>query len=134
MVIRNFIDSPEPDVESNPIVIGGDLAPLGSASNPIVIHVDENCGHYATALSGSDVETEIMATPEFWENLIDKSFREPTNEGAAIDRPPVRAPTRSPAYEDPEDLQPFGQSPPKCFHMDDKTLLYRVGEIHAEAG
>ena len=47
MVIRNFIDSPEPDVEANPIVIGDDLALLGSASNPIVIHVDEDCGHYA---------------------------------------------------------------------------------------
>lgn len=41
VVVRDSIVAPELGTQANPIVIGDDPAPLGSASNPIVIHVDE---------------------------------------------------------------------------------------------
>jgi hypothetical protein len=55
-------------------VIGDGLAPLGSASNPIVIHVDEDWCYDKIDRGGSDADTEVMATPEFWEALIDESL------------------------------------------------------------
>lgn len=56
-----------------------------------------------------DADAEVIATPEFWGNLIDESFPDPANESAAVDPPAVRALTRSPACEDLEDLQNLGQ-------------------------
>jgi hypothetical protein len=48
-------------------VIGDDPAPLGSASNPIMTHVDEEWCHDDKSSSGED--TDIMSTPKFWESL-----------------------------------------------------------------
>lgn len=79
MVIREFIDSPESGTEANPIVIRDDPAPLDSASNHIVIHVDEDCGYDETEQPGSVADTEIMPTPEFRENSIDGSFLVPAD-------------------------------------------------------
>ncbi|GKZ26482.1 hypothetical protein AbraIFM66951_003624 [Aspergillus brasiliensis] len=40
--LNGSVISSDLGTEANPIVIGDDLAPLGSAFNPIAIHVDEN--------------------------------------------------------------------------------------------
>ncbi|KAJ5464327.1 uncharacterized protein N7458_000013 [Penicillium daleae] len=105
VVVRDSsIVSPEFGTQANPIVIGDDLAPLDSASNPIVIYVDED--HF-----GSDVDTEIITTPEFWETLISGDFAIPADEGEAIV-----------LYENPEDLQSSKQSSLDCFHLDNKAL------------
>lgn len=106
MVVRGSIVSPE----------------LGTEANPIVIHIDEDWCHDETDLLGSDADTEILATPEFWETLTGESFTVPADDGEAVGSFSVRAPTRSPVCEHPEDLQPFGQSAPNCFHLDDKAL------------
>lgn len=46
VVVRHSIVAPKLGTQANPIVIGDNPAPLGSVSNPIVIHVDEGwCSH-----------------------------------------------------------------------------------------
>ncbi|KAJ5489166.1 hypothetical protein N7539_004056 [Penicillium diatomitis] len=117
--------------QANPILIGDDLAPLGSASNPIVIHVNEGWYGDEPDRLGSDADTEIIATPEFWETLIGRNLAAPVDEGEAVDSSSVRAPTRSLVCEDPEDLRSFEQSTPNCFHFDDKAL--KVAEISFDA-
>ncbi|KAJ5198754.1 uncharacterized protein N7498_007871, partial [Penicillium cinerascens] len=58
--VHEILDLPEPGTEINPIVVEDDPAPLGSASNPIVIHVDEEwCHDNAEQLSSGD-DTDIM--------------------------------------------------------------------------
>lgn len=85
MVIREFIDSLELGTEANLIIIRDDLAPLDSVSNHIVIYVDEDCGYDETEQPGSVADTEIMPILEFWENLIDRSFLVPADEGVTVD-------------------------------------------------
>ncbi|KAJ5608570.1 hypothetical protein N7537_005189 [Penicillium hordei] len=94
VVIHEFIDSPESGIEANPIVIRDDPTPLDSASNHIVIHVDEDCGYDETEQPGSIADTKIMATPEFWENLIYRSFLVPEDEGATVDLTSILTLTR----------------------------------------
>jgi hypothetical protein len=63
------VDSPKLGTKANPIVIEDNLTPLGSASNPIVIYIDkEHCGYNKAEELDSDIDTEIIATLEFWEN------------------------------------------------------------------
>lgn len=78
-------------------MIGDDFAPLGSASNPIVIHVDEDWCHDETYRL-SDADTEILAISEFWGTLIGESFTALADEGEAVPSSSVRAQTRSPVY------------------------------------
>jgi hypothetical protein len=85
LVIREFIHSPESDIEANPIVIGYGPAPLGSASNPITIHVNEDCGHNETEQLGSGANTEIMAALKFWENLITALYDDIVIDYLAVD-------------------------------------------------
>ena len=101
-------------------MIGDDPAPLGSASNPIVIHVDEDCGYNEAEQLGSDADTEIMATPEFWEKLIDESFPVPADEGSAVSLTSVLTPTKLLGCEDPEEPQMLRQSSANHLHLDDK--------------
>lgn len=115
------MNPPELGTEANPIVIRDGPAPLGSASNPIVIHVDEDWCHGETGQLLSDGDTEIITTPEFWQNLIDESFPGPEKEGADIDLVSVPAPTTPPACGDPE-LQVIEQSISDCAQMNDKAL------------
>ncbi|KAJ5159854.1 uncharacterized protein N7482_006858 [Penicillium canariense] len=70
---------------ANPIVIEDHLAPLGSASNPIVIQVDEGWCRDEPDQLVSDADTEIMATPEFWGTLTGANFAVPVKVDAAID-------------------------------------------------
>ncbi|CAG8206107.1 unnamed protein product, partial [Penicillium nalgiovense] len=123
---RELIDSPESGTEANPIVIGDDPAPLGSASNPIVIHVDEDCGYNEAEQLGSDADTEIMATPEFWEKLIDESFPAPADERADINSVSVLSPTTQLAYEDPGELGILKQN---CPRLDDKATKDRAPKV-----
>jgi hypothetical protein len=118
VVIRDSTISPELGTQANPIVIRDGLAPLGSASNPIEIYVDEDWCCDKIDQGVSDADTEVMATPEFWEALIDESFSDPAERGT-VGPSSVRAPTRSPTNEDPEDLRSFGQSPLNSFRLDE---------------
>ena len=93
LAIYEFIDSPDLGTEANPIVIGDNPVPLGSASNPIMIYVDKDCGYDEAEQLGSDADTEIMAIPEFWENLIDESFPVPVNERVDVNSVSVLSPT-----------------------------------------
>ncbi|OKP09487.1 hypothetical protein PENSUB_5165 [Penicillium subrubescens] len=103
---------------ANPIVIGDDLAPLGSASNPIVIQVDEGWCQDEPDQLGSDADTEIMATPEFWGTLTAGHLAVPVKDDVALDSSSVRVPTRSLVCEDPEGFQPFGRSSPNGFQSE----------------
>jgi hypothetical protein len=134
VIVRNPIVSPELGTQAYPIVIGDDLAPLGSASNPIVIHVDENWYSDEPDQLGSDADTEIMATPDFWETLVGRNLAaapEGEGEGEAVNTSSVHVPTRSLVCEDPEDLRSFEQSTPNCFHLDDRAL--KMTEISFDA-
>ncbi|CAG8046257.1 unnamed protein product [Penicillium nalgiovense] len=126
LVIHELIDSPELGTEANPIVIGDDPAPLGSASNPIVIHVDENCGYYEAEQLGSDADTEVMATPEFWEKLIDDNFPAPADERADVNSLSVLSPTTQLACEDPEEPRILEQN---CPRLDDKATKDRAPKV-----
>lgn len=122
VVVRDSIVSPDLGTEANPIVIGDDLAPLGSASNPFVIHVDEDfCPEGADQFS-SDADTEIMATPEFWENLIDEGFPAPANEGTDVGPTSLLAPIGPPACKDTKKLQSIDQLSVNHVHLGDKSL------------
>lgn len=101
-------------------MISDDPAPLGSASNPIVIHIDEHWCRGETDQLSSDAETEIMATPEFWEAWTHESPTVPAVEGEAVAPSPVHVPSSSSVCQDPEDLQPFRQS--NRSHLDDEVL------------
>ncbi|QQK39487.1 hypothetical protein Pdw03_2341 [Penicillium digitatum] len=122
LVIHELIDSPEPGTEANPIVIGDNPAPLGSASNPIVIHVDEDCGYDEAEQPGSDADTEIIAPPEFWEKLIDESFPVPADERTDVNPVFIPSPTTQLAFEDPEEPRILEQN---CPRLDDKATKNR---------
>jgi hypothetical protein len=107
-------------------VIGDDPAPLGSASNPIVIHVDEDCGYDEAEQLGSDADTEIMATPEFWEILIDESFPAPAEERADVNSVSALSPTTQLACEDPEEPRILEQN---CPGLDDKATKDRAPKV-----
>ncbi|OGE47593.1 hypothetical protein PENARI_c040G09683 [Penicillium arizonense] len=85
-VMREIIDFPKLGTEANPIVVSDDAGPLGSASNPIIINFDNDCGHHVPWEYHSDGDTEVVATPDFLENLIDGSFPNLPNEEAVMDR------------------------------------------------
>lgn len=68
-------------------MIGDDPAPLGSASNPIMTHVDEEWCHDDKSSSGED--TDIMSTPKFWESLTHDYLAIPADECADTDPPTV---------------------------------------------
>jgi hypothetical protein len=117
VVVRESIVAPKLGTQAYPIVIGDDPAPSGSASNPIVIHVDEGWCRDETDQLGSDANTEIMATPEFWGTLTGENLTVPVNEEADFSF----VSTRLPVWEDPEGLQPFEQSTPNCCQSDHKA-------------
>lgn len=130
LVIHELVDSPEPGTKANPIAIGDELAPLGSDSNAIVIHVDEDCGRDKAEQLDSDADTEIMATSEFWENLMDECFPVPTDEGAAVGSTSVLTPTSLLGCEDLEEPQILGQSSANHLHLDEKALTMAGGTFH----
>ncbi|KAJ5409952.1 uncharacterized protein N7487_004311 [Penicillium crustosum] len=115
VVIREFIDSLESGTEANLIIIRDDLAPLDSASNHIVIHVDEDCGYDETEQPGSVADTEIMPTLEFWENLIDGSFLVPADEGATVDLTSILTLTRLQPARTQKSLKSSGNPPQTAF-------------------
>jgi hypothetical protein len=98
MVVRDSVISPE----------------LGTQANPIVIYVDEGWSGNGTDQFGSDRDTEVMTTPEFWETLIGGNFAVHADQGDT--------PIRSLVCEDPEELQSSEQSSPGCFDLDDNAL------------
>jgi hypothetical protein len=109
-------------------VIGDDPAPLGSASNPIVIYVEEDCGYDEAEQLGSDADTEIMATLEFWEKLIDESFPVSADERTEVNAVSVLSSTARLACEDPGQPRILEQN---CPRLDDKAP--KVMEDHSVA-
>lgn len=65
MVMRYSKIYPELGIQANPIVIRDKPTLLGSASNPIVINVNEGQCHSEAGQPDSNADTEIMTTPEF---------------------------------------------------------------------
>ncbi|KAJ5178956.1 hypothetical protein N7492_002166 [Penicillium capsulatum] len=86
--------STEPSYWPQPTVCNvGEFFELGTEANPIVIDDEAHPPHmipdapvtYADDEFNSVADTEIIATPEFWEKLIDESFTAmstPEHEGA----------------------------------------------------
>ncbi|OQE20073.1 hypothetical protein PENSTE_c014G05695 [Penicillium steckii] len=72
--------------KSNPIEIS-DSEPLGSPSNPIIIH-HEGCDsrvHGPPVWPSSEADTEIMCTPEFWNGVMNEIDPDSLNEGLGLD-------------------------------------------------
>ena len=113
VVVRDSKSHPGLGTEANSIVIGDGSAPLGSAFNPIVIDVDEGWCRGEAGEPDSDADTEIMTTPEFWDNLIEESYPDPASGGADVEPTSVPARTRPPTYDDPE-LQVFSKVVTDC--------------------
>jgi hypothetical protein len=122
VVVYDSIVAPNLGTQAYPIVISDDPAPLGSASNPIVIHVDEDWCRDKIDQLGSDADTEIMATPEFWDAWTRESLTAPPVEGEAVASFPIHAVSRSSVCENPEDFRQFGQSSGNRSHLDEKAL------------
>jgi hypothetical protein len=122
VVVRDSKSHPELGTRANPIVIGDEPAPLGSASNPIVINVDEGWCPSEAGQPDSDANTDIMTTPEFWENLIEESYPNPANGGADVDLTSVPARTRPPPCDDP-DLQVIDKLVTECAQLDERARI-----------
>jgi hypothetical protein len=119
VVVRDSIVAPELGTQTNPMIVGDDPALLSSASNPIVIYINECCCRDETDQFYSDADTEIMATLEFSGTWTDGNLAAPGNKGAAIDSSSVL--TRS-LCEDPESLQLFEQLTSHCLQSAQKSL------------
>lgn len=122
VVVRDPKSHTELGIQANPIVIGDEPAPLGSASNPIVINVDEGWCHSEAGQPDSDADTEIMTTPEFWEKLIEESYPDPANGGADVDPTSVPAGTRPPPCDD-LDIQVLDKLVTECAQSDERARI-----------
>ncbi|GFF95341.1 hypothetical protein IFM47457_10307 [Aspergillus lentulus] len=89
-VVRHSIVAPKLGTQANPIVIGDN--PLGSVSNPFVIHVDESWCSHETDQLGSDADTWILTTPELRGTLTGENVAVLVDEGAPVDSSSIRAP------------------------------------------
>ncbi|KAJ5035949.1 hypothetical protein NUH16_003815 [Penicillium rubens] len=67
-----------------------------------------------------------MATPEFWEILIDESFPAPADERADVNSVSVLSPTTQLACEDPEEPRILEQN---CPRLDDKATKDRAPKV-----
>ena len=121
MVVRDSFVFHELGTQANPIVIWDGLAPVDSALT-IVVHVDEDWCYDKVDQRGSDTDTEIMTTPEFWEILIYENFSVIAGEREAVGLSSVCAQTRPSAHVNPENLHSFGWSSANSFRLDDKAL------------
>lgn len=75
-------------------MIGDDPTPLSFAFNPMVIHIDNDWCHDKVDWFISDADTEIEATPESRENLINYTFSATANKNLDVVPPPARSLTR----------------------------------------
>ena len=89
---------------------------MGSASNPIIINFDNDCSHHVPWEYHSDGDKEVLATPDFWENLIDESFPKSPNEEAVIDQISDPTLTISPIFQNSGQPQFFGLPTTDCAH------------------
>jgi hypothetical protein len=121
VVVCDSLARPELGTQANPILIADDLAPLGSASNPIVIQVDEGWYHDDSDQRGSDADTVIMASPEFWGTLTGGNFAGPVKD-ASIDSSSIDVPTGSLVCENLDSLQPLDMPTSIGFASDHKAF------------
>lgn len=122
VVIYDSLARPESGTQANPILIADDLAPLGLASNPIVIQVNEGQCRDNSDQRSSDADTVIIATPDFWEALTGRNFADPVKDNASIDSSSIYIPTGLLVYENLDSLQPFDISTSNRFALDHKTF------------
>lgn len=114
----NFSDFSELGTKANPIVIDDETPPPYSIADTTATYADEEYSYEPGQLD-SDADTETMATPEFWENLIDESFSAPGHESARHLVPAsVSAQSSPPACNDPEDLQQLEGTEGSCCASD----------------
>ncbi|KAJ5301617.1 hypothetical protein N7508_006480 [Penicillium antarcticum] len=116
-----FIDFSDLSTEANPILIEDDPAPLGSESNPIVFHVEEDRSYSETKRLGSDGDTEIISE-SLWERFV----------GIAGRSTPIPVPTQLSACKDPEEPQASGQSSANHLHLDGQNLEMAGNRFHVE--
>lgn len=122
VVVYDSLARPELGTQTNPILIADDLAPLGSASNPIVIQVDEGWCRDDSDQRDSDADTVIMATPEFWGTLTSGNFAGPVKDDASIDSSSIHVPTGSLVRENQDSLQPLDMPTSIEFASDHKVF------------
>jgi hypothetical protein len=122
VVVCDALARPELGTQANPILITDDSAPLGSASNPILIQVDEGWCRDDSDQRGSDADTVIMTTPEFWGTMTDGNSAGPVKNNASIDSSSIHVPTGSLVYENLDSFQPFDMSTSSKFALDHKAF------------
>ncbi|KAJ5664303.1 hypothetical protein N7507_005034 [Penicillium longicatenatum] len=112
--VRDSTITFELGTEANPIVIGDDRAPLGSASNPIVIHVGENwCYDKIDQLSAhADSTRALPSTEANWDDSI------------------AAKGTQSNAIYTENDPCPFGLAPNPVIHED---WYYETDQLSSDA-
>jgi hypothetical protein len=95
------IGTPEIGTQANPILVSDDLAPLGSASNPI--NIDEDWRSDSNQLSSN--ENTVSLASQYWETVTGgRSTVLADHIGSS-----ARTPSGSPVGEEPEGLHSFGQ-------------------------
>ena len=110
-------------------MIRDDPTPLGSPSNPIVIHVDEEwCCNDPDQLGSSD-DTEIISTPEFWADVTHDSLVVPADECSDADLLFVLPSTRLPDCEDREESQVLEQSSVNHQSLDEEETAEKAFEV-----
>jgi hypothetical protein len=122
VVVCDALSRPELGTQANPILITDDSAPLGSASNPILIQVDEGWCRDDSDQRGSDANTVIMTTPEFWGTLTGGNSTGPGKDNASLDSSSIHVPTGSLVCENLDSFQPFDMSTSNKFALDHKAF------------
>lgn len=112
MVWHNTKVAPELGTFANPILIEGNLSPLDSASDPNMTRVDDGRCQDEPDQLGSNADTEIMTTPEFWGSLTSGNFAHLGEHEAAVDPFSIHVSIRSPVHEDLTGLPSFEQFQP----------------------
>lgn len=84
---------------ANPNVVEDERALWSSSYNPIMTYVEEGWCHGEAGQSDGD--TEIMTTPEFWENLINERYLDLANGSVDVDPTSLPARTGPPTYDAP---------------------------------
>ncbi|KAI3123917.1 hypothetical protein CBS147326_8489 [Penicillium roqueforti] len=127
------IDSSDLGTKANTIVIEDDPAPLGSQSNPVVIHVEEELSYFKTEQLNSDDDTEIIAE-SWWERFLDESCDTSSVGSIAGRSTSISASTHLPACKTLKDPEASRQSFANRLSLDEQALEIAGGCFHFEHG
>ncbi|KAI2791733.1 hypothetical protein POX_c04609 [Penicillium oxalicum] len=127
--------TPELGTFANPIVIEDNLSPLNSASDPDMTRVNDGRLQDEPDQLGSDADTEIMTTPEFWGSLTGGNFAHLGEHEAAVDPFSIHVSIRSPVHEDLTGLPSFEQFQPdhKAFQFTRNSFDNSFGAARMES-